>query len=100
MPRATNLPGVTGTTHHCPGAKASEYVKMGNCAGKAQYGYCTTHQVPCEVPDCKWNRLKHEECRGCKQRREAAERKAAELRRVQREKEVYELHFANKGRKK
>lgn len=69
MPRNTRITiGHIGTPHHCPGAKISKYVKMGNCSYDKKRGYCTRHQVPCEDPECNWSRPSQEPCGGCIQR--------------------------------
>ena len=60
-------PPGTRTTHHCPGAKISVYIKMGPCYVVNKC--CRTHQKQCQDPLCKgWIYLKRDFCIKCENR--------------------------------
>ena len=64
-------PPGTGTTHHCPGAKLGNYLKLGAC--KVRNGCCRTHQKQCRQPLCKgWIHLNMEPCPKCVHRVEVS----------------------------
>ncbi|OAK93475.1 hypothetical protein IQ06DRAFT_236378 [Phaeosphaeriaceae sp. SRC1lsM3a] len=71
---------ITGTTHHCPGAKGwVGDISPGGCRStrSAYMTYCSKHQMPCVNGCLRGHHLKNQSgCCSCIEREEAAERRA------------------------